>query len=194
MCGSLGSGSTNALALDVATAHLAASGAAEVVDVPLMHVPMLNSDLVDDAPAAVATMRSILEEAAGVLIAAPEYAGGVAGGMKNALDWLVGSSSIYHRPVVVLSVGTTGGPSAIEQLVRTLSWQGALTVETFGISAPRTKMTPSGSFDDATVRAIEQLTNHLVAALSMSPSSLLERVSTVVKPFGIDPDRFGDLG
>jgi len=163
-----------------------------VIDVPLAHVPMLNSDLVDEAPASVATMRLILERADGVLIAAPEYAGGVAGGMKNALDWLVGSSSMYHRPVVVMSVGTTGGPFAIEQLVRTLSWQGALTVGTLGISAPRTKMSPAGGFDDGTVQSIEQLTDHLVDALSMNSTSLLERVASIVEPFGIDPARFGD--
>jgi len=192
MCGSLGSGSTNTLALEVASAHLRNSGVADVIDVPLAHVPMLNPDLVDEAPASVATMRLILERADGVLIAAPEYAGGVAGGMKNALDWLVGSSSMYHRPVVVMSVGTTGGPFAIEQLVRTLSWQGALSVGTLGISAPRTKMSPAGGFDDGTVQSIEQLTDHLVDALSMNSTSLLERVASIVEPFGIDPARFGD--
>lgn len=193
MCGSLGSKSMNTLALDVAAARLAALELQDVIAVPLADVPMLNPDEVDAPPASVAAMQSVLDDANGVIMAAPEYAGGVAGGMKNALDWLVGSGSIYHRPVVVLSVGMAGGPNAIEQMVRTLSWQGALTVGTLGISAPRSKISPSGNFDDATVQAIEQLADDLVAALSMSSSALVERVATVVKPFGIDPGRFGDI-
>lgn len=193
MCGSLGSRSANALALDVASARLSEADVTDIIEVPLAPVPMLNPDLVDDAPAPVRTMRSILDDADGVLIATPEYAGGLAGGMKNALDWLVGSSSMYRQPVVILSAGTTGGPFAIEQLVRTLSWQGALTVGTLGISAPRTKMSPGGDFDDDTVRSIEQLTDDLIAALSMNSSALSQRVATVVAPFGIDPGRLGDL-
>ena len=195
MCGSLGSSSANRAALDLAVERLKLNEITEaIVDVPIADVPMLNPELVDDPPAAVADMRCHLESADGVLLAAPEYAGGLAGGMKNALDWLVGSSSLYHRPVVVLSAGTTGSEFAIEQLVRTLSWQGALTVGVLGISAPRTKMTPGTGFvDPETVEAIEGLADILVAAVEMDGASLLETVSRAVSPFGIDPARFGDL-
>ena len=195
MCGSLGSRSANRQALDLAIERMRSEGLADsIVDVPLMRVPMLDPDLIDDPPDDVAHMRSLLEAADGVLLAAPEYAGGLAGGIKNALDWLVGSASIYRRPFVVLSAGTTGGAFAIEQLVRTLSWQGALTVGTLGISAPGTKMEPGGGFvDEDTVQAIERWADDLTAAISMSPDSLLERVASVVTPFGIDPARFGDL-
>ena len=165
-----------------------------VGQVSLADVPMLDPDLVDDPPAAVGRLRSSLVAADGVLLAAPEYAGGLAGGVKNALDWLVGSSSLYHRPVAVLSAGTTGGEFAIEQLVRTLSWQGALTVGTLGISAPRTKTQEGVGFvDEPTLQAIDRWTDGLVAAMSMGPEGLLERVAEVVVPFGIDPARFGDL-
>jgi NAD(P)H-dependent FMN reductase len=195
MCGSLGSTSANRLALDLATERLTSAGATDcVVDVPLANVPMFNPDRVEEPPTEVTHMRSLVEAADGVLLAAPEYAGGLAGGMKNALDWLVGSSSLYRRPVVILSAGTTGGEFAIEQLVRTLSWQGALTVGSLGINAPRTKIEAGVGFVDAeTVRDIEQWALTLVAATSMSPELLLERVASVVEPFGIDPARFGDL-
>jgi NAD(P)H-dependent FMN reductase len=183
------------LALDLATERLTSAGATDcVVDVPLANVPMFNPDRVEEPPTEVTHMRSLVEAADGVLLAAPEYAGGLAGGMKNALDWLVGSSSLYRRPVVILSAGTTGGEFAIEQLVRTLSWQGALTVGSLGIDAPRTKIEAGVGFVGAeTVRDIEQWVHTLVAATSMSPELLLERVASVVEPFGIDPARFGDL-
>jgi NAD(P)H-dependent FMN reductase len=195
MCGSLGSRSANRRALDLAIRRLRSRCVVEDVDdVPLTSIPMFSPDLVDDAPADVVHMRSLLEAADGVLLAAPEYAGGLAGGIKNALDWLVGSASIHHRPIVVLSAGTTGGGFAVEQLVRTLSWQGALTVGTLGISAPATKIGPEGEFvDEATVAAIEHWADELATAISMTAESLLERVTTVVTPFGIDPERFGDL-
>jgi len=57
---------------------------------------MLNPDSVEDPPDAVSEMRSILSGADGVFVAAPGYAGGVGGGIKNALDWLVGTASLYH--------------------------------------------------------------------------------------------------
>lgn len=195
MCGSLGSTSANRLALDLAIRRLRSGGITdEIADVALPGVPMFDPDRVGDPPREVAEMRAVLEAADGVLIAAPEYAGGLAGGMKNALDWLVGSSSVHRRPVAVLSAGTTGGEFAVEQLVRTLSWQGALTVTTLGIAAPRTKIQPGvGYVDAATVRAIEEWVDELVAAISMGPGALLERVASVVTPFGIDPGRFGDL-
>ncbi len=195
MCGSLGAVSTNRMALDVAIERMRVSeGSVVVTEVPLASVPMLDADVVDDPPESVSYLRAVLEAADGVLLAAPEYAGGLAGGTKNALDWLVGSSSIHHRPIAILSAGTTGGAFAIEQLVRTLSWQGACTIATLGITAPRTKIEPGVGFvDPETVHAIEQWSDQLLAAARMEPASLLERVTDIVGPFGIDPTRFGDL-
>ncbi len=194
LCGSLGSASANRAALGLAAERLEGRVTLAVEDVPIADIPALNPDLVDDAPEPVVAMRTVIESADGVLIAAPEYAGGLAGSIKNALDWLVGSSSLYHRPVAVMSAGSTGGEFAIEQLVRTLSWQGALTVDWLGISAPRTKMTPDAGFvDDDTIEAVGRLADRLVAAVEMDAESLLETVTSTVAPFGIDPGRFGDL-
>ena len=191
MCGSLGHESVNRMALFRATERLSSQGVV-VTGVPLSGVPIFDPSLVDDPPSEVDRMQQLLEAADGVILAAPEYAGGLAGGMKNALDWLVGSSSLYRRPIVVLSAGTTGGEFAIEQLVRTLSWQGALTVGTLGISAPLTKLRQGVGFvDEPTLQAIEWWADELVAAMSMGPAALLQRVAEVVAPFGIDPARFG---
>lgn len=196
LCGSLGSGSANRAALTHAGEHIVAAGQAErIVDALIDHIPIFDPRRADEPPEAVRAFGATLESADGVMLAAPEYAGGLAGGMKNALDWLVGSASIYHRPFVILSAGTTGGVYTIDQLVRTLSWQGALVVDTLGIAAPRTKIESSGRiFDIDTARNIERWADHLVNAVSGDSDSLLKRVSDVVMPFGIDPARFGDLG
>jgi chromate reductase, NAD(P)H dehydrogenase (quinone) len=68
----------------------------------------------------------------------PEYAGGLPGWVKNITDWMVGAAAFYERPVAIASAATAGGTNAIEQLVRTLTWQGAYVVATVGIAAPLT--------------------------------------------------------
>ena len=124
---------------------------------------MFQPQLDDDAGDVVGALRRTFESVAGVLIAVPEYAGGMAGGVKNVLDWMVGSASLYHRPVAVVSAGTTGGPFAIEQTVRTLSWQGALVVDTLSIAAARTKVDAHGRVvDQDTVDSIRRWATSLV--------------------------------
>lgn len=193
-CGSLGSMSTNAAALDIATRRVLETGHDIVAVTDLELIPPFHPEKVDDPAAVVAQLRRLLESCDAVLLAAPEYAGGVAGSTKNALDWLVGSGSLYHRTVGVLSAGTTGGKHAIEQLVRTLSWHGALVVAVLGVDAPRTKMDAEAVFtDDATISAIEAWADIVIAAASASPSERLEMVSNVVMSYGIDPQRFGTI-
>lgn len=194
-CGSLGPGSANASAIDVAAEHLRL-GVGVVVEaiVGLESIPAFRADHVDDAAASVVELRSVIQRVDGVMLAAPEYAGGVAGVVKNALDWLVGSASLHHKPIVVISAGTTGGEFAIDQLVRTLSWQGALTVATLGITSPRTKVDESGAFTDPpTILAIRQCADVLVAAVTGTPADRRAMVTAVVTRHGIDPARFGDL-
>lgn len=160
----------------------------------LASVPTFQPPLDDDADDVVNAIRHTFESVDGVLIAVPEYAGGIAGGLKNALDWMVGSASLYHRPVVVLSAGTTGGQFALEQAVRTLSWQGALVVDTLAVTAPRTKVDAHGRFvDQGTLDAIRRWAMRLVGAVGAPAEERLSLVAAVVRPYGIDPARFGDL-
>jgi chromate reductase len=193
-CGSLGPGSANAAALAVAHAALVARGVEAVTIAGPSDIPPFRPDRVDDPPPAVAAFRSSVESVDGLLLAVPEYAGGVAGVAKNALDWLVGSGSLYHRVVAVLSAGTTGGGFAVEQTVRTVSWQGGLVVATLGIASPRTKQDASGRFDDAeTVDAISRWAETLVDAGRETGAERLARVAAIVAPLGIDPERFGSV-
>src|SRR5215467_11082519 len=67
-------------------------------------LPLFNPDLVAlGPPAAVAELRSRIISSHAVLIAAPEYAHGVAGVIKNALDWMVGNESFINKPVGLLN-------------------------------------------------------------------------------------------
>jgi chromate reductase len=64
-------------------------------------LPLFNPDLETDAPASVVRLQGLIASADAVLIASPEYAHGVSGVMKNALDWLVSSGVLVGKPVVL---------------------------------------------------------------------------------------------
>lgn len=193
VCGSLGHRSANRAALEVAARRLGHDDAVALEEAAQLDaIPVFRPDLVDQPPESVAEFRRLIEGADLVLVAAPEYAAGLAGGIKNALDWLVGSGSFYHRRVAVLSAGTTGGTYAIEQLVRTLTWQGALVVSVLGIDAPKTKSDSDGNFTDAgTIEAIETWAATASSYHSASAEECLQAVARIITPYAIDPSRLG---
>ena len=192
LCGSLGERSANAAALAVARRRLVAAGHVVVGWPDLAAVPAFRQELVDEPGEVVGSLRAALDATDGLLLAAPEYAGGVAGSMKNALDWLVGSASLYRRPLAVLSAGTSGGAHAIDELVRTLSWQGAFVVATLGIASPRPKMNADGQFtDSATIAATEQWAGELARALDATESQRWHMAAPVIARHGVGPERLG---
>lgn len=67
-------------------------------------LPHFNADL-DTAtpPPEVAEWRAQVAAADALIISSPEYARGVPGSLKNALDWLVGSSDVVEKPVALLN-------------------------------------------------------------------------------------------
>jgi NAD(P)H-dependent FMN reductase len=75
----------------------------------LDQLPHFNPDLDGKAaPAAVDAFRDTLRKADGILICTPEYAMGVPGTMKNALDWLVSSMELSNKPVALITASTSG--------------------------------------------------------------------------------------
>jgi chromate reductase, NAD(P)H dehydrogenase (quinone) len=191
--GSLGPASANQAALHLALDHLRTTQPTVVVSpADVSAIPSFRPDQVDVPPEPVATLRAAVGAADGLLLAAPEYAGGVSGVTKNVLDWMVGSASLYRKPIAVLSAGTTGGKYAIEQLVRTLSWHGALVVATLSIEAPATKMSAGRYTDSATIAAVAEWTDELIRAVSSTWETTLAQVTAVVVEYGIDPRRFGE--
>jgi chromate reductase len=90
-------------------------------------------------PAAVAALRTGVADADAVVIATPEYAGGMPGSLKNALDWLVGSGELYGKAVVVVSAAPSEerGGNARAWVEQTVRMQGARVCDSFTIAVPR---------------------------------------------------------
>ena len=71
-------------------------------------------------PPAVADLRSRVIAADGWIISSPEYAHGVPGSLKNALDWLVSCPELPGKPVLLLNASAAGGDFAQAALAETL--------------------------------------------------------------------------
>ena len=106
--GSLRRSSLNGAALRAAAEVAARSAIPVSIDNSIRALPLFDSDLESEPPEAVQRFRDACERADAVLLAVPEYAFGIPGAFKNALDWTVGSGALYRKPVAVLSVAPRG--------------------------------------------------------------------------------------
>jgi len=134
LSGSLRTASNNT-ALLRAVARLAPADISVELFGDLGHLPLLNPDIEATNPPVVVRLRAQLVAADAVLIASPEYAHGITGVMKNALDWMVGCEAFVNKPVALLNAS----PRAVHAqaaLKETLSVMSALIVEDASIAVP----------------------------------------------------------
>ncbi len=84
---------------------------------------MFNPDLESSLPEPVTGLRDAVGNADALLIASPEYAHGISGPMKNALDWLVGHPGFYAKPVAVVNTAPRAhhAHEAMLEVLRTMS-------------------------------------------------------------------------
>ncbi|MGE5703299.1 MAG: NADPH-dependent FMN reductase [Clostridia bacterium] len=140
----------------------------------LDRLPHFNPDLDgDSSPETVNDLRAQLRKADGVIICTPEYAGGVPGVLKNAIDWIVSSGEFMHKPVSVISASplSTGGEQAHASLLVTLGMVDAAIVEGGTMTVPFVgkKMNAEGEVTDpATVDALRSLLAALAEAVQSS--------------------------
>lgn len=121
--GSLRRGSSNS-ALTEAAARLAPDTVDVSIYRALAELPAFNPDLDDDrVPAPVGELRAQLQNCDAVLISSPEYAHGVPGALKNALDWVVGSGELVDKPVALInaSARATHAWTSLRDTMRVMS-------------------------------------------------------------------------
>jgi chromate reductase, NAD(P)H dehydrogenase (quinone) len=108
-------------------AAIVMEGSAEfVIYKGLARLPHFNPDLDHDGaelPPAIVDLRRELDQADALIISSPEYAHGVPGSLKNALDWLVSGSEIVGKPTGLLNASARAehAHSALGEILRTMS-------------------------------------------------------------------------
>ncbi|MES2015759.1 MAG: NADPH-dependent FMN reductase [Pseudomonadota bacterium] len=121
--GSLRAASANTALLRAAVA-LAPAGTEIVVYDGVGKLPHFNPDLEAAPDAEVVRWQTLLLECDGVLIACPEYAHGVPGAFKNALDWVVGTVGLENLPVALINCAPRAvhAQAALAEIIATMGW------------------------------------------------------------------------
>ena len=148
IAGSLRSASSS-FALVRAIAAIAPSGIQVDVYEGLGDLPMFSPDLDAEGavpPPAVADLRAKLAAADAALLCTPEYAFGMPGVLKNAIDWLVSSGELNGKPVAALSASPSvdGGVRALRWLRETLSAIDARVPEEASFAVPKVRLVVTG--------------------------------------------------
>lgn len=168
--GSLRAGSSNAALLQAAVG-IAPAGMEIRVFEGLGGLPHFNPDLDVEGlepPAAVGALRARIAAADGLIICSPEYAHGVPGAVKNALDWLVSDPDFAGKPVLLWNASAAGGHWAQASLVEILKTMSARVLEDASLLAPflRHKLQPGMRLaDEDAIRALKTSLAALAAAI-----------------------------
>lgn len=101
LCGSLRHASYNRCALQAL--KLLSGDTADINLHSLGNLPLFNPDTENDNIPSVEAFKSSLKEADGLIISSPEYAHGISGVMKNALDWLVSTEAFVNIPIMLIN-------------------------------------------------------------------------------------------
>jgi len=165
------SGSLRAVSINSALLRAVARLAPPEISIELYRelgeLPLFNPDIEATEPAAVVRLRSKIISADAVLIASPEYAHGVTGVLKNALDWMVGNESFVNKPVALLNASPVSihAPASLKEIITVMS---ARVVEEASITVPLrgARLDEQGIFSDPTIStALREALQALKAAV-----------------------------
>ena len=124
------SGSLRARSSNTELLKAAATIASDIADINLWSgldtLPHYNPD--HDAegaelPESVNSLRAEIKAADALLISTPEYAHGLPGSLKNALDWLVSGPEMVGKPIGVLNASSRSvhAQAQLQEILRTMS-------------------------------------------------------------------------
>ena len=121
LCGSLRAASMNRSLLE-ACARVAPPFRVDIFR-GLDALPLFNPDLEAALPAPVRELHAEIERMDALLIASPEYAHGVTGVLKNALDWLVSFPPFVDKPVAIFNASprSVHADAALREILTTMS-------------------------------------------------------------------------
>ena len=175
--GSLKASSSNS-ALTRSLGNLMPENAEYIIYNGLGSLPHFSPDIDGDkSPIAVTEFRRLLKSAHGVVICTPEYAFGVPGVLKNALDWTVSTGDFYEMPTAVISASplTTGGDKAHFSLMQTMTAMQATVSEKskLMIGSINKKLQGDKITDIETKEQLESVVNELLWLIHEKPKPVL---------------------
>lgn len=126
--GSLREGSSNTSILHLLKSF-APAGIEFIIYDKLGTLPHFNPDFDNEKlPTEVKELRGMLNRSNIILISTPEYAHGIPGSLKNALDWLVSTTLLDNKPTGIIIGSASEATFAREALVEVLKTMNARVV------------------------------------------------------------------
>ena len=129
----------------------------------IAELPHFNPDLDNEnASSFVTDFRKLIMEADGVLICTPEYAMGVPGTLKNAIDWTVSSCEFNKKPTALITASTMGEKGHASLLETLKIIDSTISNETqLLISLAKTKI--NAKFEITNEKTLSELNNLITA-------------------------------
>ena len=127
-------------------------------------LPHFNPDLdIDPPPPSVAAFRLQLREADGILICTPEYAMGVPGSLKNAIDWTVSSCEFSHKPTALITASLSGQKGHLSLMETLKVIEAAIPADSqLVISFVKTKVKEAQIVDAVTLDQVRHVIHSLI--------------------------------
>jgi chromate reductase, NAD(P)H dehydrogenase (quinone) len=163
ICGSTRTRSVNLSLIHAITDQGRGAFVVDIFD-EIAGLPQFNPDLEPGhTPESVAEFRRRLRAADFILISTPEYAMGVPGALKNAIDWTVSSCEFSKKPTALITASSLGqkGHASLMETLKVI--EANITDDTqLVISFAKTKIGEKGITDPQTQEQVTSVINALL--------------------------------
>jgi NAD(P)H-dependent FMN reductase len=128
-------------------------------------LPHFNPDLEPTEPPSVTDLRAQLKWSDGLIISSPEYAHGIPGVLKNALDWLVSGEEFAGKPIALFNASPRAvhAQASLTEIVTTMAGrivpEASITVSLLGKNLDATEIAADPEIADRLQAAIIAFAN-----------------------------------
>jgi len=156
-------------ALINAISKLAPRGIDVVIFNDIGLIPLFNPDRETENVVAVKKLKTELKKSNGLLISSPEYAHGISGVLKNALDWLVSGDEFPYIPVALINTSprATHAQTALREVISTMSGN---IIESASIVVPLlgTDLDTNGIIDN------DEMSQHIIEKINIFKENIIQ--------------------